>query len=110
MGRQDDSPEHQLLSQSSGRTSDAVRMHRMKSFVPGWCQDSGWNQSQIRTQRRIDLASLFAINVLSVRCVRGTGRTRRMLVVLMMTRVAGNLANLKAPLADETITEFVYKQ
>jgi len=84
MGRQDDSPEHQMLSGRGGRAPDAVKTHRAKRSVPGWRQDSGWKQRQIRTQRRIDVASLFAIDVLCVRCVRRIGRTGRKLVFLLM--------------------------
>jgi len=66
MGRQDDSLGHQTLSGRGGRAPDAVRTqrqapdavrtHRAKRSVPGWPQDSGWKQRQIRTQRRIDVA------------------------------------------------------
>jgi len=57
MGRLDDSPEHQTLSGRGGRAPDAVRTHRAKRSVPGWCQDSGRKQRQIMTQSRIDVVS-----------------------------------------------------
>jgi len=57
IGRQDDSPEHQTLAGRGGRAPDAVRTHRAKRSVPGWHQDSGLKQRQIRTQRQIDVAS-----------------------------------------------------